>query len=58
MLNRVGVIELHETGSGHRMHCFAGRIGHEMKVKASQRETIPCILWIIPSFIGKTEPGS
>jgi hypothetical protein len=36
------------------MDRFAGRIRNQMKVKAGQREPVPCILWIIRPLLGKT----
>jgi hypothetical protein len=33
MLDRLRLIELHKTGSGHRMHCLSGGIRNQMKMK-------------------------
>jgi hypothetical protein len=50
MLDSLSVIELHEAGSGHRVHGFAGGIGNEMKVKPGHRAAaviIPAKLCVI-----------
>jgi hypothetical protein len=35
MLDRFGILELYQTGFRHRVNGIAGRIGHEMKMKAA-----------------------
>jgi hypothetical protein len=34
MLDRLNLLELNETGSGHRRQSLAGGIGNQMEVKA------------------------
>jgi hypothetical protein len=55
MLDRLGVLELHETGARHGMNGIAGGVGDEMKMKlghaispgagVEKRRLIPVILW-------------
>ena len=50
ILDRLSVIKLHETGPGYRMHGFPGRIGNEMKMKASNHDLariIPAKVWVM-----------
>jgi hypothetical protein len=46
MLDRLRIVELHEAGARHRMHCLAGRIRDEVKVKAAQHGKTHRTLWM------------
>src|SRR6266513_3817905 len=46
MLDRLRIVELHEAGARHRMHCLAGRIRDEVKVKAAQHGKTHRALWM------------
>src|SRR5437763_10554661 len=46
ILDRLRIVELHEAGARHRMHCLAGRIRDEVKVKAAQHERTHRALWM------------
>src|SRR5205823_11865293 len=51
MLDRLRIVELHEAGARHRMHCLAGRIRDEVKVKAAQHGTTHRTLWMVQAVL-------
>jgi hypothetical protein len=47
MLDRLSVLELYETGSGHRMNGLSGRIGDEVEVKPGHNQQTGAIRIIL-----------
>ena len=63
MLDRLRIVELHQTGARHRMNRLAGGIRNQVKVKAGHddgardRLPIPSTRWIISDNPGTTRQG-